>query len=158
MAEIQTGDSKGRSKNLDLNLVPFIDLMSVLITFLLITAVWTQVSMIQIGSSVYGKKNQDSSSPQLPPDVDVVLRLDVLESGYSLRVSESTFSIPIVGGNFDEEKLLNQLKDAKSRYPSKVDAVVMMADTLPYERLIVAMDTLLAAGFSQISVATGGPN
>ncbi len=56
MAHIESGGSRGRKTNIELNLVPFIDLMSVLITFLLITAVWTQVSMIQIGSSLYGKK------------------------------------------------------------------------------------------------------
>lgn len=48
MAQIDSGGSKGRAVSVELNLVPFIDLMSVLITFLLITAVWTQVSMIQI--------------------------------------------------------------------------------------------------------------
>ncbi|MBK7890416.1 MAG: biopolymer transporter ExbD [Bdellovibrionales bacterium] len=55
MAQVEDSGS-GRSTNVDVNLVPFIDLMSVLITFLLITAVWTQVSMIQLGSSIYGKK------------------------------------------------------------------------------------------------------
>ena len=50
MAHISSG-GKGRDINTELNLVPVIDLMSVLITFLLITAVWTQVSMIQLGAS-----------------------------------------------------------------------------------------------------------
>jgi biopolymer transport protein TolR len=34
------GGGRGKSQNFDLNLVPFIDLLSVLITFLLVTAVW----------------------------------------------------------------------------------------------------------------------
>jgi len=49
MAQIEEKGS-GRSSNVDLNIVPFIDLMCVCIIFLLVTAVWTQVSMIQIGS------------------------------------------------------------------------------------------------------------
>lgn len=69
MAHIESTGG-GRKTNLEVNLVPFIDLMSVLITFLLITAVWTQVSMIQIGSSVYGKKSETKT--ENPPDVDVV--------------------------------------------------------------------------------------
>ena len=36
--------------------------MSVLITFLLISAVWTQVSMIQMGSSIAGKKTEEKTS------------------------------------------------------------------------------------------------
>ena len=44
MAHIDSG-GRGRDVNTELNLVPVIDLMSVLITFLLISAVWTQVSI-----------------------------------------------------------------------------------------------------------------
>ena len=56
--------SRGRSVDFELNLVPFIDLMSTCISFLLITAVWTQVSMIQIGSSIYGKKTDTGQVEQ----------------------------------------------------------------------------------------------
>ena len=86
MAHIDSGDSSGRKKNIELNLVPFIDLMSVLITFLLITAVWTQVSMIQIGSSLYGKKSDSQPNPKPPPNADVLLKVDVKEIGYVLTV------------------------------------------------------------------------
>jgi biopolymer transport protein ExbD len=63
MASIDTG---GKGPNVDLNLVPFIDLMSVLITFLLISAIWVQVSLIQIGSSLYAKKTSDQDIELLP--------------------------------------------------------------------------------------------
>ena len=79
MAHIESG-SGGRKTSLELNLVPFIDLMSVLITFLLITAVWTQVSMIQIGSSIYGKKSDDQM-PKIPPEAEVVLKLEIRAKG-----------------------------------------------------------------------------
>ena len=59
MANVDDGGKGKKSSNVDINIVPFIDLMSVLIIFLLISAVWTQISMIQIGSSVYGQKTSD---------------------------------------------------------------------------------------------------
>jgi biopolymer transport protein ExbD len=65
MAHIDDGGGGGRNTTVDLNLVPIIDLMSVCIIFLLITAVWTQVSMIQIGSSIYGKKSTDDKPQRL---------------------------------------------------------------------------------------------
>ncbi len=42
---------KGKKKSLDavINLVPFIDLLSSLIAFLLMTAVWTQLATLQVG-------------------------------------------------------------------------------------------------------------
>lgn len=158
MAHIESGGATGRKKNIELNLVPVIDLMSVLITFLLITAVWTQVSMIQIGSSLYGKKMDTQPSATPPPNADVVLKVDVKEAGYILTVGKQVISLPMVGEQFDDAGLIAQLQRVKQLYPEKVDAIVSVADAIPYEHLIKAMDNLLLSGFSAISVATGGPN
>lgn len=156
MAHIDSGGS-GRKTSLELNLVPFIDLMSVLITFLLITAVWSQVSMIQIGSSIYGKKSDSTPAPP-NPDADVVLKLEIKASGYFLTIGKQLINLPMVNQDYDEPGLVEQLAKAKQQYPNKIDAVIMMQDELPYERLIKGMDGLLKTGFSAISVATGGPN
>ncbi|NUN04767.1 MAG: biopolymer transporter ExbD [Bdellovibrio sp.] len=158
MAHIDSGGSGGRQRSIELNLVPFIDLMSVLITFLLITAVWTQVSMIQIGSSLYGKKSESQPAPTPPPNADVVLKVDVKEGGYVLTVGRQVISLPMVNQQFDDAGLVAQLQRVKQLYPEKVDAIVSVADIVPYEQLIKAMDNCLTAGFSAISVATGGPN
>ncbi len=158
MAQIESGGSGGRRVSVELNLVPFIDLMSVLITFLLITAVWTQVSMIQIGSSLYAKKLDDQPPPTPPPHADVVLKVDVKESGYILTVGVQQISLPKIQDQYDEAGLLAQLQRVKQIYPDKVDAVVSVTDTLAYEYLIKTMDKILISGFSSISVATGGPN
>lgn len=158
MAQIDSGESRGRKKNIELNLVPFIDLMSVLITFLLITAVWTQVSMIQIGSSLYGKKSESQPAPTPPPNADLVLKLDVKEAGYVLTVGRQIISLPKTNEQFDDAGLVAQLQRVKQLYPEKVDAIVTVADVIQYEQLIKAMDNCLSAGFTAISVATGGPN
>lgn len=157
MAHIDDGGGNKRSANVDLNIVPFIDLMSVLIIFLLITAVWTQVSMIQIGSSIYGKKTaQERSEP--PPKAEIPFRLDVRENGYRIILGRQSTSIDKVDGKYDDLKLLERLKEVKELYPEKVDAVVTVLDELPYETLIKGMDALLTAGFPQISVSTAGAN
>ena len=46
------GNAKGGKKPLDaaINLVPFIDLMAVTISFLIMTAVWTQIGRLQVSS------------------------------------------------------------------------------------------------------------
>ncbi len=157
MAQIDEGKSGGRSVNVELNLVPFIDLMSVLITFLLITAVWTQVSMIQIGSSLYGKKSDSQPTPTPPPLADLVLRVDAKSTGYVLTVGKNVISLPLKNGEFDDENLIAQLQRVKQLYPEKIDGIVTIEDELPYDRLIRSMDDYLTAGFPSISVATGGP-
>lgn len=152
-----SGGSKRRSSIVDLNIVPFIDLMSVLIIFLLITAVWTQVSMIQIGSSIYGKKTaQERSEP--PPKAEIPFRLDVRENGYRIILGRQSTDVPKSNGKYDDQALVEKLKEVKELYPEKVDAIVTVLDELPYETLIKGMDALLTAGFPQISVSTAGAN
>ena len=156
MAQVEDSGS-GRSTNVDVNLVPFIDLMSVLITFLLITAVWTQVSMIQIGSSLYAKKDESQSPPKPPPNADVALKVDVKADGYVLTIGTQIISLPKVANAYDNASLVAQLQRVKQLYPEKVDGIVSMSDLIPYEQLIITMDQMLVAGFPSISIATGGP-
>lgn len=157
MSEVsESGRSSRRSTSLELNLVPFIDLMSVLITFLLITAVWTQVSLIQIGTSIYGQRNQEPPPP-IPPRAEVVLKLEIRSNGYLLNLAGQQVRLPLTTGNYDDDQLLVQLDKFKKLYPDKADAAITMSDELPYERLIRGMDLFLRAGFPQISILTGGP-
>ena len=148
--------SGGRKSNVELNLVPFIDLMSVCIIFLLITAVWTQVSMIQLGSSIYSKKTSDKPITP-PPFSEVVLRVDVLKEGFRILLGKDLMSIPkLSNGNYDKKGLIAQLKEAKKQYPEKMDGVASVRDEVYYKHLISAMDALLIAGFSQVSITTTG--
>ena len=154
MASIDDGNSDRRS-TVDLNIVPFIDLMSVCIIFLLITAVWTQVSMIKIGSSIYGKKTaQEQATP--PPRAEIPFRLDVREDGYRVLVGRSTSNIAKLNGQYNYAALMVELKKVKELYPEKVDVVITVLDELPYESLVHGMDALLSSGFPEISVATSG--
>lgn len=154
MAQVEGGGG-GRSTNADLNLVPFIDLMSVLITFLLITAVWSQASMIQIGSSLYGKQT-DNNVPPPPPKADIPLRVDVKSTGFRVIIGKETINVPKQGEDYDAAKLLAELKKIKSVYEDKTDAIVTVDDEVNYEFLIKAMDMLIRAGFPGVAVSTGG--
>lgn len=154
MANIEGGGG-GRQTNFELNLVPFIDLMSVMITFLLITAVWTQVSMIQLGSSLYAKKNQETKAE--PPKMDeVAFRVDVREDGYRVLVGTNLMKIPKANGDYDLASLKARIDQVKTAYQEKESVVITMEDTIVYNELIRGMDILLKSGFPSISVATGG--
>jgi biopolymer transport protein TolR len=145
----------GRSANADVNIVPFIDLMSVLVIFLLISAVWTQVSMIQIGSSIYGKKSTAEEAPP-PPRAEIPFRLDISSSGHNILIGRQSISVPKIGDTYDLNKLMTELKRIKEIYPEKLDAVITMGDELAYVHLVSGMDALLQTGFPEISVATSG--
>lgn len=157
MAQIESGSQRGRQVNIELNLVPFIDLMSVLITFLLISAVWTQVQMIQMGASFFGKKTEDIQA-QITPNMDVILRIEVKSTGYVLTIGTETFALPnLQNGSFDDAGLVAQLQRVKQLYPEKIDAILSVADDLPYEVAIKSMDQVLLTGFVNVTFAAGGP-
>lgn len=157
MAHIESQGGSKRRGNTQLNLVPFIDLMSVLIIFLLITAVWSQVSMIQMGNSIFGKKTNNIPAPIEPtPHSDVLLRIDVKAMGYVITFGKDTFQIPKQENAFNVEELTAHLQRAKELYPDKVDAQITMNDDLAYEDLITAMDTVIKAGFTSPTIPTGG--
>ncbi len=158
MAQIETS-GKGRSTNVDLNLVPFIDLMSVLITFLLISAVWTQVSMIQLGASFASPKDISQTDYKPPPLEEFILKLDVLAVGYVLKVGSEpprTFSKSLIG-DYNTDGLVAELEKVKKKYPDKTGIKISIADEIRYEYVIEAMDAGLKAGFSP-EMLTGGPN
>src|SRR5579859_7215726 len=96
-----TPTGKGGKKPLDaaINLVPFIDLLSCCISFLLITAVWTQLARMDVTQKGQGAAGSDEK----PPDaVTVSLTLFIDKDGYTFAKStgEST-PIPMKGDDYD---------------------------------------------------------
>jgi len=142
-----------KSVNVDLNLVPFIDLMTVCVTFLLITAVWTQTNRISIDQSV--AKPKPNQQQQEPPK-----RLTILvgRDGYSVRWSEDPKAelIPRLGnGQYNEEGLKAKLKEWLDAKRFKTDQKVMVApeDNIAYQYMIGAMDVCNQVGLANLMVA-----
>ena len=65
--------------NVDLNLVPFIDMMSCLVAFLLITAVWTNVAQVDVRGG--GRGSEPADTP--PRSVSLLVADDALWLGSS---------------------------------------------------------------------------
>lgn len=156
MAHVATG-GRGREPNVELNLVPFIDLMSVLITFLLISAVWTQVSMIQLGASFASPRDPEQNQITPPPIEDLVLKLEIRANGYVLFVGKEIRTMPMINGAYDTVALLADLTKVKQLYPDKAGVKMAISDEIMYEHVVAAMDVGLKAGFSP-ELLTGGPN
>jgi biopolymer transport protein ExbD len=79
-AAIDTGNSK--SFNVELNIVPFIDLMSCLTAFLLVTAVWSEISRMTIQPK--GKQRSDAPPPDIiPPKISILIQPDLIYVGVS---------------------------------------------------------------------------
>src|SRR5262245_5754138 len=151
-----TPSGKGGKKPLAaaINLVPFIDLLSCCISFLLITAVWTQLARMDVTQKGQGAAG---SSDEKPPENQVQLTLYVDKDGYTFSKStgEST-QIPLKGDDYDYNRLGEVLAKAKSEHPDKNDIAVKSDDTVIYNKIIRTMDVALSAKFPDIGLSDKG--
>src|SRR2546426_11669284 len=96
-----TPTGKGGKKPLDaqINLVPFIDLLSCCISFLLITAVWTQLARMDVQQKGQGAAG---STDEKPPENQVNLTLYIDKDDYIFQKSTGeSVTIPNKGNDYD---------------------------------------------------------
>jgi biopolymer transport protein ExbD len=147
---------KGGKKPVDaaINLVPFIDLLSCCISFLLITAVWTQLARMDVQQKTKGPAG---GTPENPPEKQVELTLFIDKDGYIFQKStgEST-NIPMKAEDYDYAKLTEVLGKAKTDLPEKNDLTIKADDAVIYQKIIKTMDIALTAHFPDISLSDKG--
>ena len=145
----QEHTGKGGKKSLDaeINLVPFIDLLSCCISFLLITAVWTQIAGLQVASSGGPPEQQKQEST-----IDVRLLLG--EKGYQLSMAGANIDIPRTsGGAYDRKTLSEKLKTLKASLPDQTAITVQPEDAVAYSDLVETVDACLGEQLRNVTVA-----
>ncbi len=152
-----TPSGKGGKKPLDaaINLVPFIDLLSCCISFLLITAVWTQLARMDVQQKGQGAAGSIDENNQ--PQVQLTLYIDKDGYTFSKSTGEST-AIPMKGDDYDYARLGEVLAKAKTDHPDKGDVTVKSDDAVIYNRIIHTMDVAVGAGFKDIGLQDKGQN
>jgi biopolymer transport protein ExbD len=148
---VQAGKSARKALNADLNLVPYIDLLTCMVAFLLITAVWTQLARLSAA-----QKGQGQAGEETPPEMQVKIVVVVNQEGFNLVVGQDQIPIPKKGTEYDFEKLGGELKKAKDSHPDKNDVQVASEDQIVFDTLIRTMDTALTARFADISLIDTG--
>jgi biopolymer transport protein ExbD len=119
----------------ELDMTTFMNLMVVLVPFLLITAVFSRITIAELDLP-----SAQSTAPSEPTfRVEVVVREAGLEIMDGTRVIAA---IPRDGGDYDLSKLSEYLVGIKSQYPDKEDASVLLEPDIPYDHLIQVMDTV----------------
>ena len=148
------GGSRTGRKPVDatLNLVPFIDLLSCCISFLLITAVWTQLARIDVNQKGQGQAGEKTE--ETPPELKLVVVVD--DSGYRISAGGELTPIPKRGGTYDTVELTKKLGDFKREHQDKNDITIASDDAVKYDFLVQTMDSALTAGFHDVSLVDVG--
>jgi len=121
----------------ELDMTTFMNLMVVLVPFLLITAVFSRITVVELDLP-----SAKSTAPEAPNvRVEVVIREEGLEIMDGTQVIAA---IPNVDGNYDLKTLSEYLVAVKGQYPDKQDASVLAEPDIAYDHLIHVMDTVRA--------------
>jgi biopolymer transport protein ExbD len=157
---VGAGGGKG-DVNVELNIIPFIDLMSCLTAFLLVAAVWVNIAQINIQPK---GKTRDTTNVQQDDEhvtLSVLVQADRIWVGLS-RINQFQ-EIPKKADNSqDWEKFENTLKENKAsaffsdRTDIEVAAESTSAAPVEYQDIIHAMDTAVKVGF--VDVGLTDPN
>jgi biopolymer transport protein ExbD len=134
-------------KPVELMLVPMIDIFTVLVTFLLMTAVFSRITILQLDLP-----SSNSASAGTPP----AFRLEVIvrHEGFELtNGSKLIATLPKLDGQYDFNALTTLAVSLKQEYPQANDASVLLERDIQYDYLIQAMDAIRTAEVPQVGAA-----
>ena len=130
-------------KPAELLLVPMIDIFTVLVTFLLMTAVFSRTVILQLNLPASQTEFRDP-----PPGLQ--LEVMVRKNGMIVADRNSGPLAPLPNTDaarndvnpqgYDYEGLTNYLKRVKAKFPEKTDASILLESDTPYDILVQVMD------------------
>ena len=129
-----------------LEITAFINLIVVLVPFLLSTAVFTRLSVIDLSlpaQNAPGLEQVKADNLQL----EVVVRPEALEVGD--RIGGLIQRIPATATGPDVRTLQTLVQQLKTRFPDKLDATVLAEPNTSYDTLVQVMDAVRAGHMTQ---------
>jgi biopolymer transport protein ExbD len=120
----------------DIEITTFLNLMVVLVPFLLITAVFSRITIVELNlPSESGGASSDGPAFR----VEVIVREDQVQIGNGSAVIAS---IPNVEGEYDFAALSDRMVALKREYRDIESASVLLEPQVPYDYLIRVMDVV----------------
>ena len=135
----------------EMDITTFLNLMVVLVPFLLITAVFSRLTIIELNlpSSAGGPSNNENSFR-----IEVVVR----ETGMEITNGTATIaSIPKKDDEYDFQTLSDFMIELKREYPDHDAASVLMEAQIPYDYLIQVMDIVRSVELPVKDIVEGEP-
>jgi biopolymer transport protein ExbD len=126
--------------NTELDITAFLNLMVILVPFLLITAVFSSMTVLELNLPPQTKSKPNQDKPKKVQNFELIMRKDVI-------VLADTIGGPIKSffrdnGEFNMKSLSDILVQVKLKFPEKKNLTILMEPNIPYDMLVQAMDTV----------------
>jgi biopolymer transport protein ExbD len=123
----------------ELDVTTFLNLMVVLVPFLLITAVFSRLTIIELDLS-------SSSAGNVTTEPNFRLEVIVREEGLEItNGNEVIAAIPKQDGDYDLATLSEYMVSLKRQYRDETAASILLEPMIPYDYLIQVMDVVKTA-------------
>jgi biopolymer transport protein TolR len=147
---------KGGKKALDanINLVPYIDMLMTIMTFLMMTAVWTQIAMLEVQNASGGPEDQAEE-----PDPDRPKAVMVLAGKESITIQEEGAeprSFPATADGYDFNGARIEIKRLKDARPDRQEVKIQSEDGVTYQNITAIIDIATGADMKQITLTPMG--
>ena len=124
----------------DINITAFMNLMVILVPFLLITAVFSRITILELNLPAAGN-GQVLEDHQF--ELEIIVRENSIEVGD--RNGGLIKQLPATESGHDLAQLSDLLQQVKARFPDKLDATLLLEADTPYNILVQVMDSVRVA-------------
>jgi len=135
----------GQQQPADINITAFMNLMVILVPFLLITAVFSRITILELNLPAAAADVTDRE-PQ-PFTLEVTIRTGSIEVGD--RHGGMIRRIPATPEGHDYVTLSELLQQLKARFPDRLDATLLLEPDTSYDTMVQVMDNVRAARVMQ---------
>lgn len=129
------------SETAELNITVFMNLMVILVPFLLITAVFSRVAILEL--NLPGASDEDVAPEKRAFQLEITVREEQIEVGD--RNVGALGVYPNSADGYDYDALSKKLSEIKSNYPSKTDASILLEADISYDTIVQVMDRVRIA-------------
>lgn len=134
-----------RTEPQEMNITAFMNLMVILVPFLLITAVFSRLTILELNLPAGSSGVTDTQQLQL----EIIIRGDALEIGEHSRGVIRRIDKTAKG--HDTKTLSQVLRQVKEKFPDKTSATILSETNTSYQTMVQVMDAVRV-----YSVATAG--
>lgn len=121
----------------DINITAFMNLMVILVPFLLITAVFSRITILELNLPAAGTGQTDSEQSF---QLEIIVRTNSIEVGD--RNGGLIKRIPTSETGHDYRQLSELLQQVKARFPDKLDATLLLEADIAYDTVVQVMDSI----------------
>jgi biopolymer transport protein ExbD len=141
MIRSRRGGRRHHNDTAELNITAFMNLMVILVPFLLITAVFSRLAILEL--NLPGPSSEPVPPQEQSFQLEVIVRQEKIEVGDRNQGLLGVYPNGVDG--YDYEALSTKLSELKERYPAKSDASILLEQDIAYDTLVQVMDTVRLA-------------